>query len=285
MIIAITPGPPICHHASRREHNRAAAKSDHQVLSEQNQRRADPAHDAVDLPAAPDKQRPQPMHDRRQHGVERVLTIRARFQLARSMTCIVSASSKQPGEPRQRQHQRERQRHGPIENDDRHDVDMRVVHPLERRNEELDDLREENQDEQNERKRSFPPRHHEHVLKLRQVDRGREPRLPVQFAHLVFRHGADQQTGGKNTTHARGVDFLARAAGWPASKENSGRATESTAPSTRSPETIPCSRRALHVRGHAAVFVRYHQHHRDAVARPSSFCRRGRLPSRPACRP
>src|SRR5205085_12026653 len=52
------------------ENKRAAPESNHEILRQQNRGSAKTAHYAMHLPASPDKQRPQAMHNGRQNGVE-----------------------------------------------------------------------------------------------------------------------------------------------------------------------------------------------------------------------
>ena len=146
------------------------------------------------------------------------------------MTCTVNASSKKPGEEGQREHEWKRQRHRAVENNHRHDINVRVVHPLERRDEELRDLRDEHEDEEDNERRSFASRHHKHILEMRQIDRGREPRLAIQFTDAENSAPCRRAARRENSADSGGVNLLARLADRLVSKENSGRAAASTEP-------------------------------------------------------
>ena len=52
------------------EEKRAAPERDHEVLRENDRGSANTTHYAMHFPASPNKQRPKPMHNGRQHGVE-----------------------------------------------------------------------------------------------------------------------------------------------------------------------------------------------------------------------
>src|SRR5438477_13114209 len=57
----------------------------------------------------------------------------------------------------QHQHKRKRQRHGPVKHEHGRDVNMRVIHPIERRNKKLRDLGHENEKHQNHEENHFRP--------------------------------------------------------------------------------------------------------------------------------
>ena len=50
----------------------------------------------------------------------------------------------------ERQHERKRKRHRPVKNNHRHDINVRIEHPIERRDEDLDKLGDENERNENE---------------------------------------------------------------------------------------------------------------------------------------
>src|SRR5207244_4681380 len=58
---------------------------------------------------------------------------------------------------RQRQHQRKRQRHRTVKNNHWHDVNVRIVHPIDWRNVKLRNLCDQHQDHQNEEENHFRP--------------------------------------------------------------------------------------------------------------------------------
>ena len=55
-----------------------------------------------------------------------------------------------PGDKRQREHEREGQSHRAVKDNDGHDIKMSVKHPVERRDEDLDHLGEENENDEKE---------------------------------------------------------------------------------------------------------------------------------------
>src|ERR1051326_462155 len=96
------------------------------------------------------------MHNSRQHSVKQYRPSNRDFNFATNH--VHGQEIKQnSSEQRQRQHERKRQRHGAIKNNDRHNVDVRIVHPTHRRNEIFRDLGQQHEDEQNEEKNHFRP--------------------------------------------------------------------------------------------------------------------------------
>src|SRR5439155_7632455 len=63
----------------------------------------------------------------------------------------------EPGVQGQRQHQGKRQRHCSVKDDYRHNVDMRIVEPGQRRDEKLRNLRNQHQDQQDKKEYHFRP--------------------------------------------------------------------------------------------------------------------------------
>src|SRR5215472_13066915 len=96
------------------------------------------------------------MHNSRQHSVKQYRPSDGDFNFAGNHLHREHIQEN-AGKKGQRQHEWKRQRHGAIKNNYRDNVDMRVVHPTERRNEKLRDLRHQNEHKQNEEENHFRP--------------------------------------------------------------------------------------------------------------------------------
>src|SRR6266481_5069763 len=96
------------------------------------------------------------MHDSRQHSVEQYRPSQRNFNLRpdhlHGERVQQEASIQGQGE-----HERERQRHCPVKNDHRCDVNVRVVEPRQRRDEKFRDLRNEDENQQNKKEDHFRP--------------------------------------------------------------------------------------------------------------------------------
>ena len=90
------PGPPICHQTSRLKRMRAAAKRNHQILREENKRRADAAENTMHFPATPIKQGLETVHDGGEHRVEEYRPSEGDFNTACPRTWTVIASQRKP---------------------------------------------------------------------------------------------------------------------------------------------------------------------------------------------
>ena len=108
------------------------------------------------FPAAADKEWSQAMHDSRQHTRRAVSTIQRDFNLAPDHL-NGKRIQQNPGEERQREHQGKWQRHCTVENNHRHNVNVRVIEPRQRRDKKFGDLRDQNQDQQTAKKNHLRP--------------------------------------------------------------------------------------------------------------------------------
>src|ERR1051326_2540043 len=122
----------------------AAPERDHQILCEEDKSCADAAEDTMHFPAPAIKQGLESVHDGGEHRVEKYRPSEGDFNMAVEQLHAhrVPEKTRDEGE---RQHERKRQRHGPVKNDHWHDVNMGVVHPIERGEEDLDDLGEKDE--------------------------------------------------------------------------------------------------------------------------------------------
>ena len=100
------------------------------------------------FPTTPIKQGLETMHNGGEHRVEVVSTSQRRFQRARIKHLHGHCVPKKAGDKSEHEHEWKRQRHCAVKDDHRDDVNVGVKHPVERRNENFDDLREENEDDE-----------------------------------------------------------------------------------------------------------------------------------------
>ena len=167
------------------------------------------------LPSTPNKQGLESVHDGGEHRVEEYRPSEGDFNIRVEHL----HGHRVPQETRDKsetKHKRKRQCHGAAKDDHRHDVNVGVKHPVERRDEDLDNLRDENEHDEDEEKNhdndfdirilDFPPllapNHDEDVLKLRQVDSRDELGLGIEAADLKAADGPDKKPGGKDAADA-----------------------------------------------------------------------------------
>ena len=94
----------------------------------------------MDFPAAAYEQWPQAMHDPRQNSVEQYRPAHGNFNF-HSDHLHSQRIEQNAGVKRHRQHEWKRQCDRAVKNQHRHDVNVRVVEPWQRRNEKLGYLR------------------------------------------------------------------------------------------------------------------------------------------------
>src|SRR5262245_19629836 len=136
------------------------------------------------LPSTPNKQGLESVHDGGEHRVKEYRPSEGDFNIRVEHL----HGHRVPEETRDKsetKHKAKRQRHGAAKDDYRHDINVGVKHPVERRDENLGNLRDKNEHDENEEEHhekdfdipilDFPPLlasdHDDNFLKLRQVDR------------------------------------------------------------------------------------------------------------------
>src|ERR1700730_12917047 len=108
------------------------------------------------FPAAANEQWPKTMHDSCEHSVEKYRPAERDFY-SRAKHLHGKRVEQDAGKKRQREHQRKRQCYRAVKHDHGHDVNVRIVHPRERRNKKFCDLRDQDKHQQYKKENHFRP--------------------------------------------------------------------------------------------------------------------------------
>src|ERR1043166_628092 len=108
------------------------------------------------FPATANEEWPQAMHDSREHSVEQYRPTQRNFN-PRPNYLNGERVEQDAGIQSKREHERKRQRHRSVKDDHRHNINMRVVEPGQRRDEKFRDLRDEDESEENKKEDHFRP--------------------------------------------------------------------------------------------------------------------------------
>ena len=103
------------------------------------------------FPSTPIKQGLESVHDGGEHRVEEYRPSEGDFNI-RAEHLHGHRVPEKAGDKSETKHERKGQRHRAVKDDYRHDVNVGVKHPVERRDENLDDLRDENEHDEDEKK-------------------------------------------------------------------------------------------------------------------------------------
>src|SRR6267378_4274771 len=192
------------------------------------------------FPAPTRKQRPKAMHDSRQHSVKQYRRAQRDFNMRAHYLCVEGVEQ-ETGPECQHQDKGKRQRHGPIKHKHGRDINMCVVHPVERRNKKLRDLCRENEKHQDDEENHLRPVTTKTSSSFDKSTAGFSCAWPSSSrTRKLFTAPPNRPAG--NTPPTPEVSTFCPGCKFACLERKLRSSNGVTVPITRSPVTIPCSR-------------------------------------------